>query len=275
MSDPKRSPAAPVEAGYALDNAWGKARLRLQAIEASYDPGTMRHLDACGIGPGWRCMEVGGGGGTIVEWLSRRVGPTGHVLATDLDTRFLEALDLPNLEVRQHNIVTDPIPQNAFDLVHSRMVVSHLPEREQVLRRMVAALKPGGWLVCEETDNISTTLVSPSDAASIALFLKLRDAITRAMAAKGHVYTYGRQLYGRLVALGLVAVGAEGRVLLQHAGAGAELERLTIEQLSDEIIASEWATATEVEACLTLVDSPAFVAMAHTLVAAWGRRPPV
>ena len=63
--------------------------------------------------------------------------------------------------------------------------------------------------------------------------------------------------------------------MLRHAGAGAELERLTIEQLSDEIIASGWATATEVEACLTLVDSPAFVAMAHTLVAAWGRRPPV
>jgi 2-polyprenyl-3-methyl-5-hydroxy-6-metoxy-1,4-benzoquinol methylase len=246
MGEPKPSRAAAVEVRYALDNAWAKARQRLSAIEASYDPGTIRHLEACGVGPGWRCMEVGGGGGTIVKWLSRRVGPTGYVLATDLDTRFLEALDQSNVEVRRHNIVADHIPQNAFDLVHSRMVISHLPEREQVLRRMVAALKPGGWLVCEETDNISTTLVSPSDAASMELFMKLRDAITKAMATQGHVYDYGRQLYGRLVALGLVEVGAEGRVLLRHAGAGAELERLTIEQLRDEIIASAWATAAEV-----------------------------
>ena len=93
---------------------------------------------------------------------------------------------------------SSPIPpQGAFDVVHSRMGISHLPEREQVLRRMVGALKPGGWLVCEETDNISTTVVSPSDAASTALFMKIRDAITKAMAARGHVYNYGRhQLFG-------------------------------------------------------------------------------
>jgi hypothetical protein len=62
--------------------------------------------------------------------------------------------------------------------------------------------------------------------------------------------------------------------LLRHTGGGAELERLTIEQLRDDITAAGWATEAEIEACLALVDSPAFVAMAHTLMAAWGRRQP-
>jgi hypothetical protein len=55
MGERKPSRAAAVEVDYALDNALAKARQHLSAIEASYDPGTIRHLEACGVGPGWRC----------------------------------------------------------------------------------------------------------------------------------------------------------------------------------------------------------------------------
>ena len=79
----------------------------------------------------------------------------GHVVATDIDTRFLETLKRPNLEVCRHDITRDPLPEEAFDLIHARMVLIHLPERDLVLRRLAAALKPGGWLVCEEFDGTS------------------------------------------------------------------------------------------------------------------------
>ena len=78
-----------------------------------------------------------------MEWLSRRVGSSGHVLATDISTSFLDVLDLPNLEVRRHDIVQDDLPEDAFDLVHARLVLTHLAERDIALRRMVKALKPG------------------------------------------------------------------------------------------------------------------------------------
>jgi trans-aconitate methyltransferase len=51
--------------------------------------------------------------------------------------------------------VTDPLPDAAFDLIHARLVLIHVPEREEVLARLVAALKPGGWMVEEEFDSQS------------------------------------------------------------------------------------------------------------------------
>jgi SAM-dependent methyltransferase len=140
---------------YLLDNAAREAPIRFAQLSALFDPGTMRHLQERGVGPGWHCLEVGAGGGSIASWLADRVGPTGRVLATDIDPRFLEFLNFPNLLVQRHNIATDPLPQGAFDLVHARLVLMHLPEREQALARMISALKPGGWLIDEEYDSCS------------------------------------------------------------------------------------------------------------------------
>src|SRR5262245_7484517 len=88
-------------------------RERLAAIEAGLDPFTRECLEQIGVGAGWRCLEVGAGGGSIAEWLGRRVGPQGRVVATDLQTKFLEALDAPNLEVRQHDVTKDRLETGA------------------------------------------------------------------------------------------------------------------------------------------------------------------
>jgi SAM-dependent methyltransferase len=141
------------KSSYLLDNAGKEASIRFSALSAAFDPGTVRHLGNLGINSGWRCLEVGGGGGFIAAWLATRVAPTGSVLATDIDPRFLERLELANIEVRCHNIATDPLPESTFDLVHSRLVLGHVPEREQAPVRMAAALKPGGWLLAEEFDS--------------------------------------------------------------------------------------------------------------------------
>ena len=120
----KTSRTAPT---YTLDNAWQHARRRLRMLEQCYDEATTRRLRALGVSPGWRCLEVGAGGGSIASWLCRRVGAAGPVLATDLDTRFPGAIEAPGLEVRRHDITTDALPDRAFDLVHARAVLEHLP----------------------------------------------------------------------------------------------------------------------------------------------------
>ena len=186
------------------------AATRFAALSAIFDTGTTRHLLDRGLGPGWHCLEVGGGGGSIARFLSERVGEAGRVLVTDIDTGFLDALRLPGLEVVRHDITRDQLPERAFDLVHTRMVLIHLPERDDILRRLVAALKPGGWLVCEEFDAASSPpdpAVSPGEVV-----LKPHQAMGRLNDDRGVDRRCGRLLFGRFRALGLTALGAEGHM---------------------------------------------------------------
>jgi ubiquinone/menaquinone biosynthesis C-methylase UbiE len=118
---------------YLLSNAWEREEERLADLEASWDPGTIGLLEDIGVGPGWRCLEAGAGHGSIARWLARRVGPDGRVVATDIDTRFLEGIDEPSLEVRRHDLVNDALEEESFDLVHTRLLLEHLSERDQAM----------------------------------------------------------------------------------------------------------------------------------------------
>jgi SAM-dependent methyltransferase len=113
---------------YAFENAVAMQRRRLGALEALLDAGTIRHLEARGVAAGWRCLEVGAGGGSIAAWLCDRVGVTGSVVATDLDVTVLAALTRPNLEVRGHDVLADELPPAAFDLVHLRLLLAWLAD---------------------------------------------------------------------------------------------------------------------------------------------------
>ena len=64
------------------------APARLSALASMSDATTQRYLLDRGVGPGWHCLEVGGGGGSIASWLANPMLPDGRVMATDLDTRF-------------------------------------------------------------------------------------------------------------------------------------------------------------------------------------------
>src|SRR5215468_12462008 len=81
------------------------------------------HTDAfssLGFGPGWHCLEIGGGGGSVARWLSDQVGADGRVVATDIDTRFLDEIRAPNFETWNHDITVENLPTGEFDLVHTR-----------------------------------------------------------------------------------------------------------------------------------------------------------
>ena len=258
---------------YAFDNVWIHARQRLDGLEQLLDPGTIRHLEALGVAEGWRCLEVGAGGGSVTTWLCQRAGSTGHVTATDLDTRFLDAVTMPNLDIRRHDIVTDELPEMRFDLVLSRLVLEHIQQRETALRRMLSSLKPGGWLVCEDTDSASVTLLSPTNPASRELFARVERAKDAVLTARGHAYC-GRQLYGYFCALGLERVRTEGRAPLIYARtAPARWKALSVDQIRTDIVGTGLATDADIDGYLALVDSQEFVAQGFTVMTAWGRRP--
>jgi len=258
--------------GYLLDNGAREAPARFAVLSTLFDPDTIRHLEACGVGRGWHCLEVGGGGGSIASWLANRVGPTGRVLATDIDPRFLEPRKLPNLEVRRHDIATDPLPEAAFDLVHARLVLMHLPERETALARMISALKPGGWLVDEEYDSFS---MPPDPAVSPGEFLMpTQAAMLRLLEDGGVDRLYGRRLFGRLRAHGLISVGGEARAFMwQHGSLGASLVRATYELLRDAMVDGNYITPQQFGEDIARLDNPDFLMPSPILWSAWGRRP--
>jgi SAM-dependent methyltransferase len=257
---------------YVFDNAAEQAGTRFRALSDIFDPGTIRFLSERGIDQGWHCLEVGGGNGSIAIWLSARVGATGHVLVTDIDPRFLETAKLPNVEVRRHNIVTDALPEGTFDLVHSRLVLLHLPGRDQALRRMIAALKPGGWLVNEEFDSAS---LLPDPVANPAEILsKTQLAMMRLVEDHGVERRCGRLLLGRLRTHGLVAVDAEARVFMWQSGSsGTSLMRANFHQLRGEMIKAGYISGAEFEQDLAQLEAADFLTLSPIMWAAWGQRP--
>jgi len=256
---------------YAFDNAAAQTPARFSALSEIFDPGTVRHLEALGVGEGWRCLEVGGGGGSIASWLCDRVGTTGRVVATDLDTRFLERLDRSNLEIRRQNLLVDPIPEGPFDLVHVRLVLMHLPQREAVLGHLVDALGPGGWLLAEEFDSLSVRCDAEINPAEVPLksFRVLLDVLTES----GVDLRYGRLLGGQLRAHGLRGVSAEGRVFMWPGRSiGTELMRANLQQLRGKILESGGITDEEFEQDLARLGDDDFLVSSPVMWAAWGRR---
>lgn len=216
--------------GYQLPNEWGQARRRLELLATTFDPTTIARLEQVGVGADWRCFEVGGGGGSITRWLCERTGATGRVVTVDIDTRYLERIDAPNLDLRRSDVVHDPLPDGPFDLVHTRFVLAHLPTRDDVLRRLANGLAPNGWLVVEELDWFSTSILGDGP------WVEATRWYARVMTEAGADMEWGRHLASRLVAAGLVDVEASGTIDFFAGGSPwAQLMVLTITQLWDRM----------------------------------------
>ena len=257
---------------YVFDNANEYAGGRYRELSALYDAQTIRHLERTGIESGWHCLEVGGGGGSIVSWLCQRVGDHGQVLATDIETCFLRSLTFGNLEVRRHDVRTEGLPERQFDLAHTRLVLHHLPGRELALQRILASLKPGGWVVVEEFDALSVLLdsaVNPDEED-----LPILRACYQVLGAGGVDLRYGRRLPQRLVANGLVNVGADASLSLwKGKSPGTSLFKISLEELGDSIIRSGLMSQAEFVAALRRFDEQDFQMLSPAMWTAWGQVP--
>ena len=261
---------------YVFDDSWQRYRERLAGLEAFYDPQTIRHLERFGIAAGWHCLEVGGGGGSIAAWMSDVVGPKGSVLATDLDTRFLDALSKDNLEVRRHDIVSDDLPAESFDLVHARSVLSAVPDPQQAMKRIFAALRPGGWLLVEDLDwgNVSKT--------GVTLRFPVKDPRRGARVIKGflafmqqHGYDpqFGGKLVDELMSNGMIDIGAEMWSGLIWGGSRATLEPASIMERLREPLMATGVAAKDLDAEVKLITDPSVAQFPVPMVSAWGRKP--
>jgi SAM-dependent methyltransferase len=265
----------PDEKTYAFQNVRAVQRERLAALEAVLDEGTVRQLDSLGVGRGWRCLEVGAGGGSIAAWLCDRVAADGAVVATDLDTTVLRELSRPNLEIRVHDVLDDELAEGEFDLVHLRLLLAWLREPQTALQRLAGALKPGGWLLAEEMDFASVAADPRVDAYARSVFTRVV-AAHNAVLARQHTFDvhYGRRVAGDLADAGLEDVACEGRASMWRGGqAGGTVWRLTFTQLREAMMGSGLVTSADIDDAIALCDDPAFAFVSPLTMAACGRRP--
>jgi len=248
-------------------------RDRLASIEAALDPHTIGFLEQIGVQQGWRCLEVGAGGGSMAAWLCRRVGTNGRVVATDLQTKFLEALELPNLEVRQHDISTDDLDANAYDLVYSRKVLEHFADPRLALNRMFRALRPGGALLIEDSDLVAMNHVTARDPE---LFERVYAEFISAMASAGFNPKLGRRLGDELRRLGCERVEVHGRTTEWTAAGnhpGGAIYLKTTVRLRDRILERGNVSAEELDQYLADIQSDDFHAITGIHFAAWAHKP--
>jgi 2-polyprenyl-3-methyl-5-hydroxy-6-metoxy-1,4-benzoquinol methylase len=253
---------------YLYPHDWEGESRRLATIEALWDPATTARLESVGIGPGWHCLEVGGGSGSIAAWMAERVGPAGRVTVTDIDVTHLQALAGPNLEVQLHDVMKDGLPADTYDLVHARLLLKHLPDRDRAIANLVSSLRPGGWLVVEDTDWTGAGLEPPEAAFDEAL-----RGLRGLMEAAGGIHDYGRLLYRTYTAAGLVDVGVEGTFRAVPCGTPAvDVYRLTFGQVHGRLVESGLIDETTYTLALEALDDSDRVAILPVLVGARGRK---
>ncbi|MET7381717.1 methyltransferase domain-containing protein [Streptomyces sp. NPDC005526] len=259
--------------GYLLDNRQHEAGRRFDALAELFDPWTLDHLDRLGPAAGWRCWEVGAGGLSVPTALAERVGPTGQVVATDVDTSWLTGPIPTSVEVMRHDVARDEPPAGGFDLVHARLVLVHLPDRAEALRRMASAVRPGGWLVVEDADPALQPLACPHERGQAEeLANRIRRGFRTLLAQRGVDLAFGRSLPVLLRDAGLCDVRAEGFFPLTSP-ACRELEAATVRQLRKQLVAGGLATDAEIDRHVTHLSEEGLDITTAPLVTCWGRRP--
>jgi SAM-dependent methyltransferase len=257
---------------FAADADFADETVRLRYLEEVDDPTTQRLIDSLGVAKGWQCLEVGAGGGSIVRWLADRVGADGHVTAADVDLRYLG--DLPaNTAAVEHDVTMKNFDSEAYDLVHCRNLLVHLRDPRQAIVRMVAALRPGGWLLVEERDVSSIRSVTPDHPAAGG-FDSALCAGNEYLRSSGMIECHlGRWLPGLLVELGLVDV--ENQVANKILR-GGELRALflckTTGLLSPQFMERGVLTDHQIRARDAAFLDPTFSFLGDSVVSAWGRR---
>jgi SAM-dependent methyltransferase len=261
---------------YTFHNHASEAEPQLASLEAFLDPLTTRLIRDLDLPKVADCWEIGAGGGSIAEFLATRVAPDGAVLATDTDTSRLGHLaNHPNITVLEHDVTgTQPSGSDGFDLIHARLVLLHLPARAEILPRLAAALRPGGWLLIEEFDCAQPLRVLHAPSTPDAdLFLRVTDAIIRVLERNGADMGWAWQVHSAMRQAGLLGVHTTNWSQSWPGGSqGISLHQTNSRQLQPQLIEAG-LTEADLYRFRGLLDNPDLVTESYRVVSTLGRRP--
>lgn len=234
----------------------------------AYDDVTMARLRALGAGPGWRCLDVGAGTGTVARRLLDEAG-VASVVAVDRDVRFLTERPTPRLEVLEADIGALDFAPGRFRLVHARFVLMHLPERDRLITALAELVAPGGVLVLSDAVDLTSDRApgTPYTAVMRAMWQGLRATIGTDVS---WVPSYPHLLRGA----GLVPVAAEIHVppLLP----GSPISRFwadTWQRSRAAMLATGLVDDAAVDAAVRYLDSDECAALSAGMLTCWGWKP--
>jgi ubiquinone/menaquinone biosynthesis C-methylase UbiE len=149
MTDPRCS-AKPVSAwaGNEVAEAWRRGAEKRNQMLA---PATEAMLELAGVHLGARVLDIGTGTGDTAIFASGRVGPAGHVVATDLSAAMIQAAGeavrtagVSNVSVRAMSADHLDVAPATFDAAIARLVLMFVDDLPATLRGILRALRPGG-----------------------------------------------------------------------------------------------------------------------------------
>jgi SAM-dependent methyltransferase len=248
-------------------------RERLGLLATAADTMTIYEMGRIGVGPGWDCLEVGAGVGSVPRQLVDLVGPTGRVVATDVDTRFLGDLPALGVEVRRHDVVKDELEESAYDVVHVRFLLLHLGDAAgAVMGRLARALRPGGWLLAEEMDPLTHAL-APADDPDTEVLGRVVRTHWELLSRMGVHTDMGRRVPGLMRAAGLVEVTARGFTELGPGGSPANAALAQTIAAFRRPMTRRGLTADEIDQCVAALRDPLVTSFGPMVVASRGRAP--
>ena len=265
----------PSKDGYVLLGGEQAAK-RLRLLARAKWPTTQTLLRRVGVRNGMRCLDVGCGNGAVTLKLALRVGSTGQVVGIDRDERCLE---LARQKAAQYKLpadfraqdVTDLGEVNAYDLVYSRFLLTHLTKPDEALERIVRAARRGGWVIVEDIEFAAHFCYPPCPA-----FSRYVDLYQRVVQRKGGDPNIGPRLVSLFLDTGLDEVHVEVVQPTFRSGAGKRIAAITMEHIQETVVQEGLASGQEVERIVADLDQ--FAADPRTILGmprifqVWGRK---
>lgn len=222
---------------YLYKNDFSTAEKRLKYLEKIEDPHTFELISRTGLKKGNVCLEVGAGNGSVAEHLCTIVGEKGIVRAVDIDTRFLTGYSYGQLTVVEKNIEEIELNENEYDFIHVRHVLIHSTQYGEVLGNHYRSLKPGGWLLIEESDFSTWNAVASSGSEDMELFDRVVQNILTVYTSRGMDIHCGIGCYKRLSDARVKELISESRCrIVRGASDEAVFHRITMEQLKPSLV---------------------------------------
>jgi SAM-dependent methyltransferase len=254
---------------YILDEASAVEYKRLDLMSKILDPWTRGYLTELGVAEGWHCLELGGGNGSIAEWLAAKIGGSGSMTSIDINPVLLELVPAQNLSVREMDVRAGELPSESYDLVTCRAMLHQISEyASHVLARMADAVRPGGWLLIQEPDFHLALTTEPE------VWARTWKGLIEWGQANGVDWLIGRRLPSMVAELGLGHPQAKTDVQnIRGRDRGALYFQLFFNEVRDRVIAAGHVDTATIDAASALLDDPSYWTQCWMMTAVWLRKP--